>query len=554
MENTLKALNFDEIYLLIKPFSELGRKAKRDFKLFESGSEAEARDYYRKLNTLLILVNKFPEQISYLGSILSHFEDIGVFFDQKSDNVTQASSFCIGNSSPPYPPHECGGRTFEMHEIHEIKHFVYFYQRLCKQTKSYFDHIIPRRNFEDLYALLDIDGQDSPTFYLSNQYSERFKELKDELTMWQSKSYKKLNEHTTKIISELNITKFEETITISRLNQTLLKKLVESQYFYISDENFANITLKIKKPDELYEIENKIYQINQELEIEAQNIKDMLSAKVWECKDELLKALEEVGIFDLLLAKVVFARTYQCVIPEIMKKNKLIDVKNIFNIFLQAELHKVNIKFQKINIKIHNKVNIITGSNMGGKTTILKTIGQIALMAKYGMPVPAEKAEITLFDNVFFSGPTTNEDRSDLSSFGFEIITMQNIIETKGFNLFLLDEFGRGTNPTEGQALFHSVIQYFSMNTETVLVSTTHYNPPQKLQNFSHFQMIGLQIDFVKDLKTNKNLNLIEKLKLINKYMNYQPIEVEAYKDIPNSALWVAEILGLEKEIVEMGK
>ena len=557
MNNTMKALYLYEIYYLIKPFSELGTQAKKEFELFQTGSEERARDYYQKLNSLLNMLKEAPEQVNHFGSILNHFEDI-------------RSSILSGNN-----------RAYEMHELFRIKHFIYFYKNLCNHLtskglscnfetyKENSQYIIPSRNFDSLFDLLDFDRQNSPTFYLSNHYSEKFRELKEDLVKTQSYQTRIWDNFVSKIVSELNLEKFEETAVVSRINHELILKLVESKYFFISDENFANTTLKVKKEEEFLFIEEKINQIKQDLEIEAQNIRNMLTEKILLSKDKLLKAIDEVGYFDLLLAKADFGRVYGCVIPEI-KNNTLkftseskgkksdkkgevgicFDGQNTFNIFLVSELNKLNIGYQKIDIKINNKVNIITGSNMGGKTSILKTIGQLAMMLKLGLPLPAEKISLMLFDKIFFCGPTSNEERADLSSFGIEVITLQNVIETKGQNLFLLDEFGRGTNPSEGQALFNGVMQYFTTHTETVVISATHYNPPQNLTNCTHYQMIGLQEGFSEEIKANENMGLTDKLKLIKKYMNYQPVEVTENTEIPKTALNIAELLGLEKEII----
>ncbi|MCL2063572.1 MAG: hypothetical protein FWG98_04280 [Candidatus Cloacimonetes bacterium] len=548
MNNTMKALYLYEIYALIKPFSELGTKEKRDFQMFHSENEENARVYYAKLGSLLDLVNDSPEQINLLGSTLNHFEDI-------------ESTILSGKN-----------RTYEMHEIFQIKHFIYYYHILCNQLSNkgligsteniseLSPSLFTMRNFGDLFSLLDFDGQNSPTFYLSNNYSEQFNNLKEELRKTQAYFKNIWDAYLSKIIDELELSKLEETIAVSRANQALINKLLESKYFYISDENFANLTLKIKKEEEIHFLEDKINQINQELEKEAQKIRFMLTEKILMNKNDLLSALREIGFFDLLLAKADFGRIYGCVIPDIKSKaeennedeNKIFEGIKTYNIFLQNELNKLKIDYQKIDINLHKKVNIITGSNMGGKTTILKTIGQISMMAKLGLPIPAEKISIKLFDKVFFCGPASSEDRADLSSFGIEVFTLQNVIKSKGFNLFLLDEFGRGTNPTEGQALFHSVMHYFSLMTDITIVSATHYNLPKNLSQCTHFQMIGLQDGFVDELKTNDNLDLTDKLKIIKKYMNYQPVEVNEHQEIPKSALHIAELLGLENDIIEM--
>ena len=535
-KTTWKALKIDEIYQLVKPFSELGIKEKRDFKLFSSETIEESISYYGHLSYLFKVINNNPELINSLGSTLSHFEDIHSLLEFTEDHV------------------------LDMHELYSIKHFIYFYRIVINHLNKLNIEIVGNRDFTTLFDILDIDKQNSPAFYISNQYSETFSKLKEELFSLQSMSANILGNISKKAVSELGLNKFEEKVTVSKLNQELLNKLIESGYFYITDENFANITLRFKKTKDLLELDDKINNINNLLDIETENIRKMLSNEIFKEKDNLKKAINDIAFLDLLLAKIIFARKYDCSIPVLAAPpvtaegagaGTLIKVKNSFNIILKEEINRSEMLYQKIDLAIDKKINIFTGSNMGGKTTILTTVGQIAILTKLGMPVPAENVQTQLFDNVIFCGPLSKEDRADLSSFGNEIITLQNVIETKGKNLFLLDEFGRGTNATEGQKLFHSTIKYFSENTDTTVLSATHFIAPQKIKNLSHFQLIGLKDEFISILKSAHYDNLNDKLKLINKYMNYQPIEVSEDTIIPNSAILVAELLGLEKSILK---
>ena len=523
MQEILKTLEMDWIYSLIQPFSELGIKEKQDFIEFKEKDIEIAKSYYGELSDLLHLINQDQAALPYLSSILTHFEDIR--------NILRKEVI-----------------IFEMHEIFQIKHFLYFYLKLSNYLKI-------RTFAKNLFKLLDRDGQNTPTFYLSPEYSVKYKELKNNLFTIQANKEEALQIYYENIMNHLQIKSFEEVITISRFDEDKINKLLNSGFFYMSDENFANITLSLKKAENIMRLEEQIVQLNLALELEANNIRKNLSEKINKFKTNILCSLAEVARFDLKLAKVVFARSYSCVIPELHNnKTMSINLKNVFNIVLHKQLQINHIDYQRININISKYVNIITGSNMGGKTSLLKTIGQTAMMVKLGLPVPAECAKIPIFDNVFFCGPSTSQDRSDLSSFGLEVVTLQSVIDYKGFNLFLMDEFARGTNPVEGEALYHSVIRYFAQisrsieKNETILISTTHYNLPNNISNLSHFQMVGLHEDCIAELES-KHHSVSSKLQLINKYMNYQPIEVTDETQIPQSAILIAKLLGLAKEI-----
>jgi len=318
----------------------------------------------------------------------------------------------------------------------------------------------------------------------------------------------------------------------------------------------------MNKPEKVWLIESKILGLNVEIDEETTNIRQMLTDRVLDKLVELREAVSDVGEFDLLFAKAIFGRNYKCCIPEICldtdnhplspsQRGNSFEGKQIFDISMMSELKKINIEYQKIDIIIDQTVSVITGSNMGGKTSVLNIIAQIAMMVKLGIPVPAEKLSIRLFDYVFKQTVNTIESSTNLSSFGTEVISLQNVIKSSGFNLYLLDEFGRGTNPAEGQALFYAVLEFFAHQTDTILIATTHYTVPSDIFNCSYFQMIGLDDGFYTDLSQNRNLCLNEKLKLIHKYMNYQPVRVLDAKGVPHSALHIAELLGLEAEIVK---
>jgi dsDNA-specific endonuclease/ATPase MutS2 len=540
MKSTDKSsLSIDKIMLLVNPFSELGRKAKKHFTPFSFGDEKKARDYFAQLSKLLLLIKSNPEAITYIGSILSHFP--------QTKPIIEASHT----------------RHLEIHEIYEIKSFLFHYKKLCGVlTKKDLD-VIPRHDFDTIFQMLDIDGQQTPSFHISTRYSPLYADLKAKTHSLLCLIEKNIAEQKKNIVNAQNIKNIQDTFTISRMDTELKQTLLDSGFFYIEDENFANITLKIKKSEEILALEHELKQINAEVSIEVKNILSMLTSEIKKSKSLLLSAQDDIGHFDLLFAKAIFAKAHTCTIPEILHSDSIEGTipnhdnqlfakgEQCFDILTASELQKMGIVYQKVNIDIMHTVNIITGCNMGGKTSFLKTIGQIAQMAKAGMPVPGERVSIRLFDHVYFSGASSHEDRVDLSSFGVEVVTLQNVLTTTGKNLLLLDEFARGTNPTEGQSLYHSVIRHFVAQADTLLVSATHYPPPQDFDGFSHFQMIGLDRDFIESTQKSHSLTLIEKLQLIHKYMNYQPIRTTADHDMPMSALHIAELLGLDSGIVK---
>jgi DNA mismatch repair protein MutS2 len=118
---------------------------------------------------------------------------------------------------------------------------------------------------------------------------------------------------------------------------------------------------------------------------------------------------------------------------------------------------------------------IISGPNTGGKTVALKTVGLLALMAQAGIPVPAEKAELPLFDAVLADIGDAQSIAQNLSTFSAHIVRLNTICELASpQSLVLLDELGSATDPEEGAALAAAIASHFVERRAWCLISTHH--------------------------------------------------------------------------------
>ena len=112
--------------------------------------------------------------------------------------------------------------------------------------------------------------------------------------------------------------------------------------------------------------------------------------------------------------------------------------------------------------------------------------------------------------------------------------------------LILIDELARGTNPMEGYAITLAIVEYLNKK-EGITVLTTHFDRVTGNRDIKHLQVVGLStFDFSKN-----NMDDVEdKLKILNKYMDYRLVEVSNFTEVPKDAINIAEIMGLPKEIV----
>lgn len=129
-----------------------------------------------------------------------------------------------------------------------------------------------------------------------------------------------------------------------------------------------------------------------------------------------------------------------------------------------------------IEMNSKNRVKIITGPNMGGKSSYVRQVALIAIMAQIGSYVPAESVEIGPFDAVFTRmGAYDNMIRGQ-STFKVELQECQTIMnKATEKSLVILDEVGRGTSTMDGQAIAHAVLSYFITDIQCATLFITHF-------------------------------------------------------------------------------
>ncbi|MDD2651006.1 MAG: hypothetical protein PHF36_07740, partial [Candidatus Cloacimonetes bacterium] len=117
-QQSQKALQLGNILAKIKPFSELGTRLHKNFKPFTRSSQDRLINYYQKIDTVINAIKDHPDFISSLGSYLHYFQWI-----KKS---IEDSALAAKNEQ----------NTLEAHEIFEIKHFIYYYQKVASYLKT----------------------------------------------------------------------------------------------------------------------------------------------------------------------------------------------------------------------------------------------------------------------------------------------------------------------------------------------------------------------------------------------------------------------------------
>ncbi len=237
----------------------------------------------------------------------------------------------------------------------------------------------------------------------------------------------------------------------------------------LHDTSASGNTLFIE-PLFVIEQNNKI----KKLEIEEQNeilrILARLSEKIAECAAKLKVAYQVVLSLDYIFAKAKYALAEDCCAPTFSDK-KIISFKNARHPLIDKSV------MVPLDVRMDQECDtiVVTGPNTGGKTVFLKTTGLLCLMAKAGLPLPAQSAEVYVFDRIYADIGDEQSIEQSLSTFSSHMRNIKNIIsDCSCGDLVLFDELGSGTDPVEGAALAVSVVEKIRSK-YAFLAATTHY-------------------------------------------------------------------------------
>lgn len=193
---------------------------------------------------------------------------------------------------------------------------------------------------------------------------------------------------------------------------------------------------------------------------------------------ELLKDYQDyLSEVDLVSAKVKYAELYNGLLPKI-STNKEIYLKDAYHPLLLINHNKTGDKTypQDITLSDSQQIIVISGPNAGGKSITLKTIGLVQIMLQSGMLVPVhEYSKICFFDKILTDIGDNQSIEDHLSTYSYRLKNMRKFLKTcDDKTLFLIDEFGTGTDPELGGALAETFLEVFHEKKAYGII-TTHY-------------------------------------------------------------------------------
>ena len=229
------------------------------------------------------------------------------------------------------------------------------------------------------------------------------------------------------------------------------------------------------EPLETIEQNNELVRLLDEEQAEIHRVLLEMTRQIGENAEPIQTAAEVLADLELQFAKARFAEDYNCVAVTLTTASLLLHRAR--HPLLERNLKQKNAKVVPITIELEgdHRQLVITGPNTGGKTVSLKTLGLLALMAQSGMPVPADRAEMPVFDAILADVGDYQSIEQNLSTFSAHVTNIDFISQTATKNsLVLLDELGSATDPEEGAALAVAIAEHFRQIGCMIVISTHH--------------------------------------------------------------------------------
>lgn len=231
------------------------------------------------------------------------------------------------------------------------------------------------------------------------------------------------------------------------------------------------------EPLETIDLNNRLVQLAEDESAEIARILAEFTERLRAERGPLEFAAATVADLDSVFARGRYARDFDAAIPQFSDGNRL-RLAAARNPVLEDSLRRKERQVVPISLELGgaDTVMVISGPNTGGKTVTLKTVGLAALSGQSGIPVPAEQAELPVFDAVLADIGDEQSITADLSTFSAHVLNLKSMLDgATERTLVLVDEMGTGTAPEEGAALAVAMLEEFRAR-GSLTIATTHHD------------------------------------------------------------------------------
>lgn len=393
----------------------------------------------------------------------------------------------------------------------------------------------------DIFDLIDKAIVEDPPIAISEggiikeAYNDELDKLKasssnaqDALIKYENEEREKTGIKNYKIVFNKN-NGYSIEITKSNLDKVpdsyVRKQTLKNQERYTTEKLEEISSLILGGKDKINDLEYKIFQ-----EIRVKVLRNTIKLQALA---KILATVDSLNTF----AKISLENSY---VRPVIREDNIIKIKDGRHPVIERNLKENEFIPNDTDIgEDNNLIQIITGPNMAGKSTYMRQMAIIIILAQMGCFVPASLAEISICDQVFTRiGASDNISKGE-STFMLEMNEVSSILKNSTENSFvILDEVGRGTSSDDGLSIAMAIVEYLSKMKKVKTVFATH---------FHELTVLEKELDNVKNLKIeileeNNNLVFLRKISEGKSDRSYG-IEVAKLSGLPDEIIDNAKII-----------
>lgn len=449
---------------------------------------------------------------------------------------------------PRFP--ESSRALYDEVEIFQIKKFLHNYTRLrdllgIERCRAFG---LPAAS-GDLALLLDQGRQSAESFYLADAYSPELALVRAELRGLDQALRDTRHARVAAIEARFGLHFGERDFLLVPRN-LLGDPAAAADLLHLEPYDGEQYLVRpIQSAAELALRDRQNALLGQERTCEESVLAD-LSGAIREALPHLLACREAVTGFDLAFARARLAREEGLVRPR-LGQGPLRIVQGRF-LPCEALCAGMGTPYTPLDAVFDRSVTVIFGSNMGGKTVVLKTLAFLQLCTQTGLFVPAAAFHTRVFRRFHYIGEgCSRKGVQGLSGFGFEIRQLTEAWEDLSEPaLLLFDEFARTTGSHEAEALLSALIDALADAHGPVALFSTHFRGVRRIAGAAYRRMHGLDRSQL-NLHGADHAALEERICLINRHMDYRLVDDDGTPRA-SDALTIASLLGMDPRLAEI--
>ncbi|MCH4477315.1 DNA mismatch repair protein MutS [Staphylococcus haemolyticus] len=440
----------------------------------ETKTPMGARRLKQWIDRPLINKERIEERLSVVESFMNHFierDTLRGYLNQVYDIERLVGRVSYGNVN-------ARDLIQLKHSISEIPNIKSLLESMNDVASYQFSSLEP---LEDLLQVLEDSLIEEPPISIKDgglfkqgfskqldEYLEASKNGKDWLAQLQAKERERTGIKSLKISFNKVFGYF---IEITRAN---LQGFEPSKFGYHRKQTLSNaerfITDELKeKEDIILGAEDKAVDLEYQLFVR-------LREHIKTYTERLQKQAKIISELDCLQSFAEIAQKYNYVKPE-FSDNKTLSLENSRHPVVERVMDYNDYVPNDCKLDKDNFIYLITGPNMSGKSTYMRQVAIISIMAQMGAYVPCDKAELPIFDQIFTRIGAADDLVSGKSTFMVEMLEAQKALTyATEDSLIIFDEIGRGTSTYDGLALAQAMIEYVAQTSHAKTLFSTHYH------------------------------------------------------------------------------